>query len=366
MEVVRKFKGIDLFAVTCCSTITLGVTFLPYVGGDEVRSAWLKVLVAVIPYFVLFYLLKKFSSKYESYDFFYEMKVSTWNWVFHLIVLYFIVSTLFAIVYGLEALTLITKVYLLPNTDQWIVLLLFLLVAAVGLGYGITAISRFVVSLILVEFILLFSIVGLGFTEYFRWMYIAPVWTTDVITFLKSSISDMARYTGVIALLGYLPFLKKDAAVFRPMSYGLLLVVSIYVGICLVVVGTFGFEQSLTLLSPFTALVQSLSTRTGVIERVDLFFLGVWLIAYYKIMLVQSWFMVFLMQRIFPIRRNYIYILLSLVLLFVITMFMPNFVEQIWIPIHFNNIIYSFCVPALLLGFLLMKRKEGAQQSETS
>ncbi len=359
MEVVRKFKGIDLFAITCCSTIALGVTFLPYVGGDEVRSAWLKVMVAVLPYILLFYLLKIFSSQYESHDFFYELKKSIWSWLFKLVVVYFAVSTFFAIVYGLEALGLITKIYLLPNTEQWVVLLLFLIVSGVGLGYGITAISRFVVALIFVEFLLFFSIIGMGFSEYFRWIYIPPIWTTDLFTFLKSSMSDMARYTGVIVILGYLPFLKKSAAIFRPMLYGVLLVVIIYVAICIVVVGTFGFDQTITLVSPFTALVQSLSTRTGVVERLDLFFLGIWIIAYYKIMLIQAWFLLFLLQRLYPMKSSFRYLFLSLVALFGVTTWMPNFVEQIWLPIHFNNIIYSFFLPVCLLAFLLIKRKRG-------
>ncbi|MCT8136558.1 GerAB/ArcD/ProY family transporter [Anaerobacillus sp. CMMVII] len=363
---VRKFKGIDLFAFTCCSTIALGVTFLPYVGGDEVRSAWLKVMIAVLPYLLLFFLLKKFSLKYDSYDFFLEVKNSTWKWVYWVILLYFIVSTFIAIIFGLEALTLITKVYLLPNTEQWTVLLLFIAVAGVGLAYGITAISRFVVALIFVEFILLFSIIFLGFSEYFRWIYIPPILTTDITTLLKSSISDMARYSGVIALLGFLPYLNRNCAVFRPMSYGILLVVAIYVAICIVILGTFGFEQSLTLVSPFTALVQSVSTRTGVVERVDLFFLGVWIIAYYKIMLIQAWFLLFLLQRFIPIKKPNIYLVLSLGLLFFVSVWVPGFVEPIWVPVYLNQLVYSLIVPTGILIILILKRKKGDLQSETS
>ncbi|MFN7252724.1 MAG: GerAB/ArcD/ProY family transporter [Anaerobacillus sp.] len=366
MEIVRKFKGIDLFAFTCCSTIALGVSFLPYVGGDEVRSAWLKVMVAVLPYFLFFFLLKKFSDKYDSYDLFFELKGSIWKWVYGLIVFYFICSTILSITYGLEALTLLTQVYLLPNTDKWMVLLLFMLVSGIGLSYGITAITRFAVALIFVEFILLFSVISLGFSEYFRWIYIPPVWTTDIWTFLESSISDMARYSGVIAVLSFLPYLKKESSVFRPMSYGLLLVTSIYVSICIVVVGTFGFEQTITLISPFTALVQSLSTRTGVVERLDLFFLGVWLIAYYKIMLIQAWFLLFLLQRLFPLKRPKIYLPLSITCLFIIALLIPSFVELIWIPIFANQLVYSFVVPTTLLLFLIMKRKKGVNQSEAS
>lgn len=363
---VRKFKALDIFAFTCCSTITLGVTFLPYVGGDEVRSAWLKLLVAVLPYFLLFFLLKKFTTKYDSYDFFLELEKRAWKWVYGLIVLYFIIGTIAAIIFGLDALSLITNVYLLPNTEQWVVLLLFMIVSGFGLSYGITAITRFIVALIFVEFVLLFSVIGLGFSEYFRWIYVQPIWTTDIMTFLKSAISDMARYSGVIALLAYLPHMKKNSAILKPMSYGLLLVVAIYVSISIVVLGTFGFEQTLSLISPFTALVQSLSTRTGVVERVDLFFLGIWLIAYYKIMLIQTWFLLFLLQRLFPIKRPYIYLTFSLIISFLGTLFLPSFVEQLWVPLYLNQVIYTFVIPSIILFLLIVTGKKGVYQSETS
>lgn len=366
MEIVRKFNSIDLFALTCCSTITLGVTFLPYVGGDEVRSAWLKVLITVLPYLFLFYLLKKFSKKYKSYDMFLEFKKSVWGWVYAIVVIYFIGSTIVAIIFGLESLMLITKIYLLPNTEQWIILLLFLVVSCVGLGYGMTAISRFVVALIFVEFVLLFTIIALGFSEYFRWIYLPPIWTTSITTFLKSSISDMARYSGVVAMIGVLPFLKENTEIFKPMSYGILLVTSIYTSICIIVVGTFGFEQTMTLISPFTALVQSLSTRMGVFERLDLFFLGIWLIAYFKIMLIHTWFLLFLVKRLINIKREFVWICGSLIVIYVFTLVSPNFVEVVWLPLYINQVVYSFIIPVLVLLLLILKRNKGVSQIETN
>ncbi|MCD8503339.1 MAG: hypothetical protein LRY71_18885 [Bacillaceae bacterium] len=50
MKQERVFNGVQLFAFTYCSTITLGVTFLPYIAEEEIRSAWLKVLFGSLPY----------------------------------------------------------------------------------------------------------------------------------------------------------------------------------------------------------------------------------------------------------------------------------------------------------------------------
>lgn len=254
MEIVRRFKSLELFAFTYCSTITIGVTFLPYMNHVEVRSAWLKVLVGVVPYFILILFLKKFTQKYESYDFFAELKKAIWKPIFIVIVLYFIVSCFLATHYIVEALALLTNTYLLPKTEIWVITLLFLLVVIVGLMYGI---------------------------------------------------------------------------------------------------------------APIIAVIQSLPSQGGVFERLDLFFLGFWIIAYFKIVVIQLWFLQFLMNKLYPEKKPGMYIIMIVSLLFFGTTITPTFIEQQWQPLTYNQLIYTILLPLLLLVFLILKKKKGVGQSET-
>ncbi|WNF36944.1 GerAB/ArcD/ProY family transporter [Bacillaceae bacterium IKA-2] len=366
MEIVRKFKSIELFAFTYCSTITIGVTFLPYMNHLEVRSAWLKLFVGVVPYFILLLLIKQFTQKYESYDFFAELKNLIWKPIFYVIISYFIVSAFLVTHYNLEALALLSNTYLLPNSDLWLITLLFLLVVIVGLLYGIAAISRFLVALVFFEFLLIIAVVALMFTDYFKWINIPPVWTTDTITFLKSSITDMIRYGGIVALLGFLPFIKKGTSILKPMAIALFLIAVTFISISLVVLGTFGFDQALTLFSPITAVIQSIPTRTGVIERLDLFFLGFWIIAYYKLVVIQLWFLQFLMNKVYPEKKQGLYIITIVGLLFLVTTITPSFIEQQWLPLIYNQVVYTNLLPVALLLLLIFKKSKGADQSESA
>ena len=263
--------------------------------------------------------------------------------------------------FGIESMTIVTNVYLLPKTDRWVIILLFLMISGIGVMYGIKAITRFMVSLIFIEFLILIFIVFLGFGEHFRWLNVLPIWTTDFYTFAKSSVSDMARYAGVITLLSFLPYMKTDAAILRPTIYALLFVVTTYTTICIVVLGTFGFEQALTLLSPITALVQSTSTRSGIFERLDLFFLGVWVIAYYKIMLIHTWFIVDLMKRTFVKKIGKLYLFFTLSAVFIVTLYTPSFAEHIWMPFNYNQVLYSSIIPICLFLLLIVKKGKGAK-----
>lgn len=360
----REFKGVQLFAFTYCSTITVGVTFFPYLADTEVRSAWLKVLIGVIPYLVLLTFLKIFTIKYDSYDFFSETKQVFWTWVNKILLLYFIFSTFLALIYGLEALALITTVYLLPQTSRWLTILLLLTVSGIGVLYGIKAISRFVVSLVFLEIIAISIVILMGFNSYFRWLNIHPIWSTDIMTFMKSSISDTARYAGVIMIVSFLPHMKKGAKIYIPSLLALLFIVTTYVSICLIVLGTFGFEQALTLLSPVIALVQSASTRTGVFERLDLFFLATWIIAYFKMTIIHIWFLVDLMKRTFSQKIEKPYIVLTILVVFTVTTITPSFVEIRWNLINYNHIFYSSLLPIVILTILIFKKKKGVNESE--
>lgn len=352
----RKFGAVDLFAFTFCSTVTIGVTFLPYVAEEEIRSVWLKLLVGVLPYFIFVYLLKTFITNYESFDFFKELKQSVWKWLYYFVLLYMIIGNVISTIHGMEGMVLIVKTYLLPATASWAIILIFILISGTAVSYGISAITRFVVSLVFLEFIVLIAIFYLGFSDYFKWMLIPPVMSVDILTFLKSSVSDMARYGGVIAVLAFTPYLKKGTKAGRAMGFGLLFVMIVYVSLSIVVLGTFGYEQSLTLVSPITALIQSSSTRTGLFERLDLFFLAIWMIAYFKIMIIQTWFNVFLIDRMFGnTNKHRLYLVVLLLLIFIVSISIPSYLQQKWSFHDYNILIYTLIIPTIFLLYLNIK-----------
>ncbi|MGO4889644.1 GerAB/ArcD/ProY family transporter [Anaerobacillus sp. MEB173] len=357
MDAKRQFRSMDLFAFTIATTITLGVTFLPFVSEEEIRNVWLKLLVASFPYFFLFALLYFFTKKYSDYDLFGAVKQHVWAWFYWLIILYYIGSTLVSGIHFSESLVMITQTYLLFNTHRWVILLTFFLVVAFGVNYGITTITRFIVSLVFFELFVLVVVIFIGFTNYFKWIYIPPLWPTDIVTFLESTYTDLARYAGVIPLFAFLSFMKRDEPILLPMSIGLGIVTMIYVLLSIVVVGTFGFEQSIHLLSPVTALVQAMATRTGVFERLDLFFLVFWLISYYKMMIIHIWFITYLGNRLWPKVKPIALICVYLLAIFVMTMFSDYFVYKGWDYHNTNVLINSLVIPIALILYLLYKKR---------
>ncbi|WP_170885437.1 GerAB/ArcD/ProY family transporter [Bacillus alkalicellulosilyticus] len=362
MKTVQKtLKSFDLFAFTVSSTISVGIAFLPYVAGEEIRSAWLKVMIGSLPFFGFLFLLHLFNKRYSTGDFFLELKKRIWKPVYWLIIGYLFISIIYAGGIVLTGMGAVVNTYLLPNTSQWVYILFFLVVVAVGVYYGLAAIIRFVVLTIVIEFSILLVIIAIGFTEPFRWIYIPPVMDIDISLLLKSTISDFARYSGLVTLLGLVVYSKPNQSIIKPTSFGLLFVLIVYTALSIVVLGTFGFEESLQLISPFIALVQTYSTAGGVIERLDLIFLAFWLVLFFKIIIIHIWFLVLMLKKNFPNVNGKWFILLICGMLFVLNLFLPPIISDYWRVHNFNTAMYALVLPSVLLIYLLLRKKGGRQ-----
>lgn len=356
LQIQRQFHAFDLTVFTFCSTIAMGVVFLPYVSEEEVRNAWLKLFVTSFPYFLMLFLLYLFCKRYPDYDFFGALKTNLWPILYWPIILYFIFSALLSSLTITKAMEIIVHTYLLPATPTWLVVAIFFISIALAVYYGIITITRFLVLFAIVEIITLTIIVFIGFSEHFEWVYIPPLWSTDLLTFLKSSISDAARYGGVTVLIAYVSYMKKGEAILRPMWIGLALVMIFYVTISIVVLGTFGFDYAIQLLSPILSLVQASSDHTGVLERLDLFFLTIWLLTFYKVLMILLWFAVYLAKRSLPKIHSSRWIIGFLILTYGIYLFTPNYIQLNPLFYDINNLIVSLMLPYTLLLFLLFKK----------
>ncbi len=358
MYIQRQFRSVDVVVFTFCSTITLGIIFLPYISEEETRNVWLQLIVTSVPYFFLLWLIHLFSKKYSDYDFFEALRLNLWPIIYWVTMLYLISSTLLGCITMTKALISIVQTYLLPSTPTWIIVLSFYLIVGVAVFYGILAITRFVVLFAFLEIVVLLIIVFLGFSENFNWMYVLPVWNTDLMTFLKSSISNAARYGGIVPLLAFILHVKKDEPIWAAMNIGLGFVMFFYVSISIVVLGTFGFDVSVGLLSPIIALVQTATTRTGMLERMDLFFIAFWLMAFYKILMIHVWFSYAIAHKSWAKLKAPVWIVTFLTLSFVGYMFTPNYIRFSWQIHNINVLVYSLLLPIVLLIYLILRKKE--------
>ncbi|MFA9560542.1 GerAB/ArcD/ProY family transporter [Evansella sp. AB-rgal1] len=360
----KDFGNIELFVFIYCSTIALGIIFLPYISAEEIRSAWLKVMVGVIPYLIFLFLLNKVIRKHNDRDVLKVLKDLSFNWLYYPVMIYLLLSTIYSIFWGIKSLAIVIQTYLLQNTQQWVVIVTFLIFVGISLMYGITAITRLIVLMFICEIGVIASLVALLFSQDFRWIYIPPVFTVDVFTFLKSSISETTRYAGLITILTFLPLVKKETKIIKTSYMSLLLIMIMFTLVSILTLGTFGFEQTLTLLSPITALIQTTYAEMTLFERLDLFFLTIWIWALYKAALIYFWFAISITKRIIPFqkKKEWIPITIYVVIIMIVTVATPSFVNLSWEPYNINLLISTIVLPILLFTYMLLRKKRSVKE----
>lgn len=352
----NKFTSFEVFSFTVCSTIGIGLGFLPYAGGVEIRSDWLQLIFASVPYFFLLYLIGSYYKKHPNQHFFKHLKARMPTFLFWIIALYIIASILYAGIVSLHSLNQTVEVFMLPSTRRWIVSLVFLLPTALALYYGIRTITRFIVILITLEFLTFAIIFSLGFSDYFRWIYIPPIHAVNPSTYLQASIADLARYGGLVSLLGFLPYVRMGVARTRSIHFGLLFVVAQYVILSIVVLGTFGYEESLTLISPLISITQLFLAGNAIFERLDLLFLMIWILVMFKMFVIQLWFIGYLANILLPkVKKMTIYFFYIFILFFGMISTSGHTYSG-WGLHNYNAFIYSCLIPSIFLLYLLKRR----------
>ncbi|UJW57819.1 GerAB/ArcD/ProY family transporter [Bacillus sp. A116_S68] len=357
-HVLYRFSKTELFIFTYSSTITLGLIFLPYVSHLEVRSAWLKVIVAGLPMIGVFFLIQVVINKHKNSDILDLFDHYTWKIIYYLVLIYIFFNAVMACCWGVKALNLIVRSFLLHNTSELVICLFFLIVVLVGLLYGIVPITRFLVLFFIFEIIIVVAVAILFFTEDFRFIYVKPVMSTDVLTFLESSLTDLTRFTGVMPLIGFITYIKQPQQMFKTVSGAIGLVMLTYSMISLLVLGVFGFDQALVLLSPLTSLIQSSTAWEGVFQRMDMVFITIWVLSFYKIALIHFWFVHYLFVKLIPVARkteivNKIMIVSGILAL---SFIVPGYIE-FNSSLYFMNLnFYAIVTPSLMCIYLLMRR----------
>ncbi|MBU9721433.1 MULTISPECIES: GerAB/ArcD/ProY family transporter [Bacillaceae] len=368
MNIQNKYSqlgSVELFTFTYCSAVTIGFMFLPYISQEEIRSAYFKVMAAVIPYLLLIFLWKKVVDKHQERDMFSLLKKNSKSWIYYPVILYFIGSCLYSLLFIVKSLIIIVQTYMMQDTEQWIIGIAFLITVGASALYGIHAISRMIVVIYFHEILLVITLIGFLFSEDFRWVNIPPYLGVDVLTFMKSSLSEVTRYGGIVTVFAFLPLVKKDVKVFKPIIISLLSIMATYVLICITTLGVFGYDQALTLLSPVTALMQTTTSPTGLFERLDLFFLTVWVMSFFKIGLIFIWFTATLCKQIVPVKpkREWIYITLVSSIIVILMLITPSITSFDWRPYNLNMLSVSLMVPFLILLYLKFRKKKGVGET---
>lgn len=272
-EGLSKFQ---LFLILIHAQIGLGIITLPHdVFMTSNKSAWITILISgfIIQVFILIfgYIIKKFPS-YSLPELIEKLlgriPGKTLN-VLYTIYFVLLASSLLA------KYVVILKIWMMPVTPKWILVILVLITAVYAAKENLSIIARFflIASSVLIIFLGLSTIA----LKESKFIYALPILKEGFQPVLKGIPKTINSFQGYETLLFIFPFVKGSPRdIVKTASMANLFVTFMYTFLVFVSIVFFSSPELTLVSEPVLYLVKSLSFR--IIERPDLIFTSMWIV----------------------------------------------------------------------------------------
>ncbi|TRM11547.1 GerAB/ArcD/ProY family transporter [Lentibacillus cibarius] len=277
-----------------------------------------------------------------------------------------VIYTLLLSVYGLSMTAFETRViaavadqYLFNRTPFGIIALIFLLVVMYAVSGSRTGLFRLnMIFLPIIAFITLLVIIfNIGM---FVPGNLFPVFTTDFSSQVSAFIESTNTFTGFGILLFYTSLVKSPRNVPKKAAAGMAFAVVLYIMIYVMCIGVFGNLATGNLLYPTVELAKDVQIPGGFLERFELLFFVIWIMAIFNTSIMAMDTAVFALNALFKKNRKMQLIFILSPLVYIVGM-MPqnsNEIDALGTFMGVLGAIATISVTVLLFIFLKLRARK--------
>lgn len=273
-------------AIIASTLIGAGVLTLPRPASALVhQSAWISTLCGGVVAFFIMWIITKLGLRFPGKTFIeytgdllgIKRSQNLGKIVALPILFFFILMWLFMMIFSVRLFgeTIVDAV--LPQTPLEVIIGTLLLTTFFYLVVEVEVIARFN------ELLLPIMLVPIGFITVLSFQNVQmsnllPLFTFDLSTFLKSTVTQLFAYQGFSIMLLFMAYTQRENNV-RASFGGIAIPGITYALIVFSAVGVFGFEEIQHLTWPTLELVKSTDYSTFLLQRVESGFVAVWVAA---------------------------------------------------------------------------------------
>ncbi|MBS4219379.1 GerAB/ArcD/ProY family transporter [Bacillus sp. FJAT-49711] len=276
MKSNHQISQFQLTLVLIHAQIGVGIISLPYVMFLEADGdSWISILVTGVLLQVMIVLMWGLMRRFPNQNLYMVLQTLFGKFVGKVIsVLY---CCYFLIVAGMvmAKFAFTIKVWMLPLTPQWLILLLMILTVIYMVIEKLQIIARFLflASLSLIVFIVL-SAYSLKFANY---TYILPIGSNGFLPILKGVKAGFPSFQGFELFMILFPFVQADQkSVLKAATIANVFVTLFYAFITLTCLLFFSPQELKLIPEPVLYLIKSFAFK--IIERPDLIFTSLWIV----------------------------------------------------------------------------------------
>lgn len=275
-----------------------------------------------------------------------------------LVNMYYLMSIVFLGAAALRSFSAALKLFIFDVTPQWIILFVFLGVAAYAGQYGIAPLIRMQQFIFLIISPVAIVLMSLGFlrveTKHFQ-----PFLAGGLMPVLKGIVPSWFAYSGPELITGlFFPFVTQKKQVVKAGFLTVAVLTVIYTTYAVIVQGVLGIEETIVTGFPTIIAYREVYLPDTFIERIDGYEMVLHIALYFLSLANLLYFSAFGCSRLMKLEYSRPVIILLVPVFYIIAM-LPQSIEQLFIFYRLANYVLLFwglfILPLLLLIAKLRK-----------
>lgn len=320
-------QDFGLFASLVVSMIGIGVFYSPslvakYVGAD----GWVVAIITAAAIFIIMYMMY-YIMRVNTYDDIVIILKNIYGGVLgRIISIIYAVMMILALGISLRVFSEVITMFLLVNTPTEVVLITMIFLGMFLSRGGLANVVNFnelAFWMIFIPAILAF-LLTLPIADFTN---LLPVFSTTPPNYLKGSFELLFLLNGFSMVFILIPYVKKKERIGKILRRSSFFIGAFYGITFILVAATLSVDQTRNTIFPTITMIQSITSRTGFLERWDSLIMAIWVIFYFTAFANTYYFSSYIVKHVFNIEDIKIASVIFLPVIYVAALFPESVVD---------------------------------------
>jgi spore germination protein len=357
-------RDFGLFASLVVSMLGIGVFYSPSVVAKYVNAdGWIIAIITGIIIFLIMYVIYSLM-KINTYDDLVIILKNIYGGVLgRVISIAYAIMMIIALAISLRVFSEVITMFLLPNTPTEVILVTLIFMGMYLTRGGLANVVHFneiafwiMIIPTVISFLLTLSIAD--FTN------LLPVFTASPKSYIQGSFELLFLMNGFSMAFILIPYVKEKEKVPKILRRSSIFLALFY-GITFILVGaTLSVGQARNNIFPTITMLQSITSRSGFLERWDSLIMAIWVIFYFTAFANIYYFSSYIVKHVFNIKDIKIASIIFIPVVYIAALFPDSVVDVRNINLRFVRIGFIstlFIVIGLTFFISYLKRRRGGK-----
>ncbi|OIJ21934.1 hypothetical protein BKP45_04445 [Anaerobacillus alkalidiazotrophicus] len=364
-----QISKIEMSVTLISMIIGVGILTLPRALATSVGTpdGWISVIIGALLTMVLIYFIARLHRHFPGETLFtFVSQCPNGKWIGQLLTLLFIVHFLALLSYEARILTIVIRMFLLPETPADITAAVVFLATTYAVTKGLQGIVHlnlmFLPIVLSMIFLILMFSMGEGQLDHLR-----PIVAEGIQPVLLGVSDTVLSYAGIEILFFFIAFMKLKDIKAIPINGGIAVVTIFYMLVVTISYSVLTVVGTEVVVFPLVTLSQELEIVQGIIERMEPLLITVWIMTIFNTMAICHFLATRLIKDVLIKKPRISTIAISITFFSFMISFIPNSIQETftfggWI----SYFALSITMISLIIGYVFVVINKKSQKQKGS